>query len=268
MTVATLIRTAYGYVALDSEFDTDSRMEFGAVYSVGTEDGRRVRGGPGWIRSERYTIEAVARPGVPSTPQDIRGQMLQRLLEERLQLKAHIDGEKVPAYALTVAKGGLRIKPVTADACDELLARPGSPVAFGHPVDVVAPRRRAAEVRRGYKPSCGLSSERNGPNVALVGGDVPLEVLPLALALRLGGIRVLNRTGVNDRFNFVLEFAVDDNTPGLRRNVSSESGAELDGPPAATIFSALDEQLGLRLERVEVSREFIVVDHVERPTGN
>jgi len=260
MTMAALIRTAYGYLPQDSDFDPDSRMEFETVYNLGgAKRDRRIRGGPEWIRSEQYTVEAVTRPGVTPSVMDLRGPMLRRLLERRLQMKAHIEREQAPAYALTVARGGLRIKPVTSEACDERPA-PGSGLN-------VRPPRHVADVRLGQKPWCGISDDRNGPNVAILGGHVSLEELPVTLGFELGGVRVLNRTGINDRFNFILEFVRDDNTPGLgRRNRLPEPAAESDVPAAATIFSALDEQLGLKLERVQVPREFIVVDHVERPT--
>jgi uncharacterized protein (TIGR03435 family) len=102
-----------------------------------------------------------------------------------------------------------------------------------------------------------------------VGGGVPLSALANVLGARLGGVRVIDRTGAGDeRFNFLLEFVVDENSPGL-------PGGDLPAPPdagdiprAATIFTALEEELGLRLERDRASREFIVIDHVERPTPN
>jgi uncharacterized protein (TIGR03435 family) len=97
---------------------------------------------------------------------------------------------------------------------------------------------------------------------------MPIAALLNSLAMRLGGVKVLDHTGVTDRFNFVLEFVLDENTPGLGVGSILERGADLDVPPAATIFSALEEQLGLKLERAQAPREFIVIDHVERPSPN
>jgi uncharacterized protein (TIGR03435 family) len=101
-----------------------------------------------------------------------------------------------------------------------------------------------------------------------IGGDMPIEPLLFALGARLGGVKVLDRTGVTDRFNYVLEFVIDDSTPGL-------PGGELPVPPqppdilpAATIFTAIEEQLGLRLEPAKAPREYIVIDHIERPSPN
>jgi uncharacterized protein (TIGR03435 family) len=278
MTAATLIRTAYGYGPTDMEFLNEgipfrNPLDFGNVYGLGVEDGRRVRGGPDWVRSERYTVEAVAGAGITPDARTLRASMLQQLLERRMQLKVHVDQEQVPAFALTAAKGGLKIKPVAAGACDQLPGRAGSPLFFGYPGSVLTPPRKFEDVRRGEKPSCGLWGRRNGPNMVYVGGGVPLAALTQSLGGRLGGVRVLDRTGTSERFNFILEFAIDENTPGPRlagnRPLPPEDvDPSSDIAPAATIFTALEDQLGLRLERAQTGREFIVIDHVERPTPN
>ena len=272
ITTATLVRTAYGYGPMALEFSGNAvarGMTFSNVYGLGAEDGRRVRGGLDWVRSERYTVEAVARPGSTPDAWTLRGPMLQRLLERRFQLKAHIESEQAPAFALTVAKGGLKMKPVTPAGCDELPAREGSPSFFGHSANVLTPWRTVDEVRRGEKPSCGLWGGRRGPNEVMIGGDMPIAALLNSLGLRLGGVKVLDHTGVTDRFNFVLEFVIDENTPSFGAGGPlPQRGAELDVPPAATIFSALEEQLGLKLERAQAPREFIVIDRVERPSPN
>ena len=276
MTLATLIRTAYGYGPIDLDFmsadgsPNGRGLAFDNVYGLGVEDGRRVRGGPDWIRSERYTVNAVATVGVQPKAEALRGPMLQHLLERRFQLKAHIQTEEVPAFALTVAKGGLKMKPVTADDCEALPARPGSPMINGQPINVLRRPRSFADVRNGQKPSCALWSERNGPNMVLVGGNIPIEGMFIrTLASRLGGVRVLDKTGVTDRFNFVFEFAVDENAPGPRlRGLPPETIEPSDIPLAATIFTALEDQLGLTLEPAKAGREFIVIDHVERLSPN
>jgi len=273
VTLATLIRTAYGYGPIDLDFinangSPDGRgLGFGNVYGLGVEDGRRVRGGPDWIHQERYTVNAVASPGVNPDAQTLRGPMLQHVLERRFQLKAHVAVEEVPAFALTVAKGGLKMKPATLGVdCEP--PSPGSPQLNGIPVTMRP--RSFADVRSGQKPSCTLGGERNGPNMVIVGGAVPISGLARMLASRLGGVRVLDKTGVTDRFNFVLEFAVDENAPGLRIPglPPPERPEASDVPLAATIFSALEDQLGLKLEPAKAGREFIVIDHVERASPN
>jgi uncharacterized protein (TIGR03435 family) len=184
--------------------------------------------------------------------------MLRALLERRFQLKAHIETEQVPAFALTVAKGGLKIKPMEPGGCDPMpVPTPGVP-------NLIRPRT-FADVRRGEKPNCVFNGSQNGPNTVFVAGGSTLGTLSL-----LGGYlgaQVLDKTGVTDKFNFVLEFTIDENTPG-RLSRPQDNAESSDIPRAATIFTALEEQLGLRLEPAKAPREFLVIDHVERVSPN
>ncbi|MGH9239849.1 MAG: TIGR03435 family protein [Vicinamibacterales bacterium] len=281
MTVATLIRTAYNYgpMAFDFSRPIGSKgigpvgrgLVLNAVFGLGIEDGLRVRGGPDWVRSEPYTIEAVAG-GTPDA-ETMRGPMLLALLESRFKLKAHIETEQVPAFALTVAPGGPKMKAVQASGI--------SPEGFiektvftddcepGPPPDVPAIRipRSPAEVRGGAKPSCGLTSSLNGPNFVMVGGAAGIPNLARQLGGRLGNVRVIDRTGIGGLFNFILEFVIDENTPGqVFATQRAEDPAAV--PRGQTIFAALEQQLGLRLEPARAPREFIVIDQIERPGPN
>jgi uncharacterized protein (TIGR03435 family) len=261
MTLATIIRTAYGYGPVELEFlRPDTRgigprgegLQLESVYGLGTEDGRRVRGGPAWIRDERYTIEAAA-----STPADaatMSGPMLRALLEKRFNLKSHIETEQVSAFDLIVAKGGVKPKPIEPGACEPMPPQ-GTAGRTHHGAD---------EVRRGVKANCGFFAEPHGPNTAFVMGDQTFEDLARMLGGPLGGVRVVDKTGNTDHFNAVLEFAMDENTPG-RRFVPASREPSSDIPAAATIFTAMEEQLGLKLVPSHTPREFIVIDHVERP---
>jgi uncharacterized protein (TIGR03435 family) len=114
---------------------------------------------------------------------------------------------------------------------------------------------------------------RNGPNQVFIGGDVPIEALVDFLSGQLGGVRVIDRTALTDRFNSVLEIAIDDNAPGFGRARGPlppfmQELASRDVPRAATVFTALEEQLGLHLERAQSARAFIAIDQVERPSAD
>ena len=303
MTLATLIRTAYGYGPAALEFLNAGRlgggrgMSFNIVYGLGVEDGLRVRGGPDWVRSERYTIEAVAEGAADA--ETMRGPMLRSLIERRFQLKTHIETEQMPAWTLTIASSGLKIKPVETDAVDRsgfvnttvkdggacelqptvgrgqpLIVRPAQPgerqppptSTPGQPVTILF--RNFVDVRRGEKPTCGMSMQRNGPNQVIVAGGTTLEALGRSLASPLGGVIVTDKTGNTDKFNIVLEFVRDENTPGPSFLTPNQPEPSSDVPRGQTIFAALEEQLGLRLEPARVPREFIVIDTVERPSPN
>jgi hypothetical protein len=128
--------------------------------------------------------------------------------------------------------------------------------------------RSFAEVRRGEKPTCGVYGGPNGPNWVSVAGEGTLDALTQELRSRLaGGIGVTNKTGMTDKFNWYLEFVVDASVPGVIRT----GGPAADDPPPApraTIFDALEQQLGLRLEPVQVPRTYLVIDAIEKPDPN
>jgi uncharacterized protein (TIGR03435 family) len=196
------------------------------------------------------------------------GPMMRELLERRFQLKAHIETEQVAAFNLTIAKGGLKIKPVDwrdqdvvhTDACaSPPPITPGVPMIF-RPVSF-------ADVRRGQKPTCGLNIQRNGPNIVLVGGAAVMGGLARSLAGNLGVTQVFDKSGNTDRFNFVLEFAIDENVKPLLLPPALDGSAP-DVPRGQTIFTAVEEQLGLKLEPARAPRDFIMIDRVERPSPN
>jgi uncharacterized protein (TIGR03435 family) len=270
LSLATLVRTAYGYGPADFFRDNGRApvMREDIVYGLAVEDGRRVRGGPDWVRTEYYTVEAVAAG--PEAAETMRGPMLRALLEQRFQLKAHIEAEQIPAFALTVSPGGLKMKEGTCTPPDASFVRPG---LTGDPARsmIEAVRKNLEATRRGASTAapCGFNSVANGPNLLFVGAGA--GVPPLSLIL---GVPVIDRTDIptTTRFNSVLEFVPDESTPGpLGRlpppalQLANEPSAV---PRAPDIFTALEAQLGLRLEQARAPREFIVIDHVERPSAN
>ena len=181
LTLATIIRTAYGGGLQDGplmpppgrpivvvargvgpdprSFAGASAMSFGAAYFLGVEDGARVRGGPDWVRSTLYTIEAVAAGAADA--QTMRGPMLRALLERRFGLKVHVETEQFPVPQLAVAPGGLKMKEGTCTPGPSPAPPPGDkarrlPTAARRIVDVV--RRNLDAARRGAPISgfCGI----------------------------------------------------------------------------------------------------------------
>jgi uncharacterized protein (TIGR03435 family) len=304
MTPAALIRTAYGYRSVTQEAlgalvnpEAPERQEpigVGAVFGAPPEDGQRVRGGPDWVLTERYTIEAVAgdldpnnntclpfsRGGRIVSPSPGRGPcrtanatsmsgpMLRALLERRFKLKAHVETEPVPARALVVAPGGLKIKPAAPDSCTPVKLLGGRASQYtiieGQALLPNFPERPTlSDVRRGQKPVCGQILERNGPNPVLVAGGSTFGALAQALGTRgfVDTVRVYDKTGITDTFDWILEFAPEED-----RGASSPS-QPTNVPPGPRIFDAL-QPLGLRLEPAQAPREFIVIDAIERPSPN
>ena len=311
MTPAALIRTAYGYVSVDQEVESGlsvnpegpGRMRpisAGSVYGVPPEDGRRVRGGPGWVRTEAYTIEAVAEPAdtdpcVPSPGPSGRapapnapcrsantaamsGPMLRALLERRFGLKAHIVTEQATAYNLIIAPGGLRLKEGTCTATGEVFfdvpGAQGDAAGSRRTVDVA--RRNLDAARRGDATTglCGTGIADNGPNRVIVGAGMQPRFARLLRGIL--GAPVTDRTGIPNekRFNYALEFLRDEQTKNpFSRNLPAETDMQIapdpsSVPPAPNLFTALEQQLGLRLEPVQVPRDYIVIDAIKRLEPN
>ena len=228
--------------------------------SEGLEREKLIKG-PDWIYSsklsDRYSIEAKAE-GTPDR-MTMLGPMLQALLEDRFQLKTHREVEDVPMYALTVAKGGLKIKPINEADCPE--------------DDHAGGEKWLDAVRRGEKGFCWfVYGQQAGPGTMgwAFGGHTMSGFS--GIISRWVRKPVVDQTGVTGRFRIYLEVA--DNVGGPPLPLDAVPGAaEIGQPPAAPlgpdVFTALQEQLGLKLvDGPKGPHQFIVIDRVERPSEN
>jgi uncharacterized protein (TIGR03435 family) len=228
------------------------------AYIVLDASGRRpargisIEGGPAWTESDLYAIEAEA-DGAPG--EDVmRGPMMQALLEDRFHLKIHRETREIPVYVLTVAKGGPKLRPFVEGSCTE--HAPG-----------------AARPGPDEKPWCGtggMRTVRNGRNVTW--DEVGASFLNFASFFGIILDRpVIDKTGITGTFDFHLEFAPDETTAGIASPFapdSSLSGAPSDPAGAPSIFTAFQQQLGLKLEAGKGPSEVLVIDHIERPSEN
>ncbi len=176
--------------------------------------------------------------------------MLQTLLEERFKLKVHWETKEVPVYALTVAKGGPKLQPFKEGSC--------IPLDF-------------TQIGVAQKPGqpCRNGMTRKGSNGIVDWRGISLDQFAKEVLIGVVDRPVIDKTGIAGKFNFHLEFAPDNATPAFL------PGGELDhgqvgpsDPVGPSIFSAIQEQLGLKLVPAKGPREFLVIDHVERPSGN
>ena len=187
-------------------------------------ESREITGGPGWIESDRYDIEARAASDAASEPQ-LR-LMLQVLLAERFRVRLHRETREGPVYALVVAPGGPKMKPFS-DQCTE---GPGLITLYGRLIG-----------------KCG-SADKIAASLSLV-MDRP----------------VTDRTALTGSFGDIrLDWVPDDTQfPGWGRGLKPVSD-----PAGASLFTAIQEQLGLRLEPARGPVEIIVIDAAERPAAN
>ncbi|MBV8904959.1 MAG: TIGR03435 family protein [Acidobacteriia bacterium] len=103
-----------------------------------------------------------------------------------------------------------------------------------------------------------------GPNAKIRDDESTIDYFTKLLGLALDR-PVIDRTGLTGKYNLVLEFAVDQATARLADDLPTQPSDE---PPAPSIFTAVEEQLGLRLVSTRGPREFLVIDHIERPSEN
>ena len=196
-------------------------------------DDFRIVGGQPWLDSDQYEIDARA-PG--ATLEAIRGPMLQRLLEDRFQLVTHRETSDIPVFVLRAARGGAKLQMTKEGSC--LMREPDAP-----PV----PGRQQAEY-------CGFAGF-GGTTLRATG--IQMDTLVRLLSMHLRRV-VVDETGITGMFNVALDFTPDDTVIG----VPPSGGA----PP--TFFTAIQEQLGLRLEAARRPGEILVIDRAELPEEN
>ena len=224
-------------------------------------DLERLVGGPPWITSERFTFEAVADASVPRPA--ITGPMFQAVLADRFGLRVRRESRPVSAYALSIAPRRTTLSALRDNDCVQSQS-PKPPRPRKPDCDMV--ERAATE------SSVTLSRllERFGQAwVETRGSDRVFHALPVtmdSLALFLDSILdrpVTNRTGLTGLFDIRLEFSPEGTLPAVDPALLAA-----DPPRAPSIFTALQEQLGLRLAPNEAPSEFIVIESVDRPKPN
>ena len=191
---------------------------------LGSAFGKRealIVGMPQWAKQLHFDVQGKSLDTDESSlkKQNMKDRqlMLRKLLEDRFQLKWHMEQREIPVYAMVVAKGGIKMK---------------------------AP----AETQRGSGISMRKRGEMNGRNC-------PMEVLASVLSDGLDR-PVVDQTGLTERYDFTLTFTPD-NAP-----VSADAEA------MPSIFTAVQEQLGLKLQPGKAMQEILVIDSVSQPNAD
>ena len=191
-------------------------------------DAARFSGGPRWLDSDRFDVDAKSDPPPPEKDLPL---MLQSLLADRFHLKLHNESNLASGYALMVARSGAKLRPVEQRDCP----------ADGKP----APR--CTGVRFAGR---GLTAEY-----------VSMSRFAPFLAGMLG-TSVLDETGLKGAYDFKLEWIRD------AAETAGEPAAARTGTAIDWVFSALPQQLGLRLESRKAATEMLVIDSIEKPAAN
>lgn len=234
----------YEVASIKPNADDDFRFAFrferdGTLYATGITlkrlmmtaynlQGFRFIGGPGWVDAKRWDVQA--RPGRAASDGQIR-HMLRTLLEDRFQLHTHSETRKVPVYELVVDRNGSKV-PTVKDA----KAKPIVRVATG-------------SIELTNNTSATFASQ-----------------LSYALAQP-----VIDKTGLSGNFDFAIRWTPEPGedggptTAGLPPGTPATPSSTQDGP---SIFTAIREQLGLRLKSARGPVEVVVIDGVQMPTAN
>lgn len=191
---------------------------------------------PSWANSVHFNINAkISDPDIDAIKKlsrEQRNAMIAELLKERFHLRAHIEPKTLPVYDLVIAKGGPKLKQNNTPL----------PTSFD-----------AGKTQSGPPPG-----SISGTDTGVTAVAVPISMFAENLAFRLQR-NVIDKTGLTGRYDIDLKWTpveLDGKTGGITDNV------------APNLFTALQEQLGLKLEPSKGPVDALVIDHVEMPTEN
>ena len=271
------------------------RMLVQMAYQRGSAPGPamqlQVIGAPNWMDTEPFDVQAKADCSGGAIPREQMQLMIQSLLEERFQLKAHYETRELPIYNLVVAKDGLKMKlsedqtpalPVVGapTLCGPVPAGP-LPGPRGLPFDPSRPGTMPAMPRGAMmmmmNPTTGMTMNATA---------VPIGNL-VGMLQGQAGRPIIDKTGLKGLFDIKLNFSMEGlpGMAGLGGLLPPPPGAVGPGPgapgvpagpglapaaadPVPSLFTAVQEQLGLRLESTKGPVEVLVIDSVQKPTEN
>jgi uncharacterized protein (TIGR03435 family) len=207
-----------------------------------------VSGGPDWMRTDRFDIVAKAE-GTSTTAELV--EMLHTLLVDRFKFAAHQEAREGDVYNLILARSDGRLGP---------LLRPST-------VDCAAQRanatRTAGAGAAGQVPACPLA---NYPG-RFIGTSIPLATLARTLVVWVDGREVRDRTELSGLYDVDLTWTPERLGPlPLNAPIDLVRAREAIDPNGPSLVTALQEQLGLKLESMKDKIDVLVIDHLEAPT--
>jgi uncharacterized protein (TIGR03435 family) len=227
------------------------------AYSV---QDNQIVGGPDWLNTATFDIEAKvdhpdgAKPDFPPNHEKDQ-KMLQTLLADYTQLALHSETRQLQSYALVVAEGGSKLQP--SQAADSGAA-PMPPPGGGSQVFIQHVRPGA----NGDFPQTEGMRVQMGDNqvVGVTTHGISMADLTHMLSRQLG-VPVIDKTGLKGTYSFNLQWKHADPAANAAASGSSTDNAE-------SLFTAIQEQLGLKLEPQKGPTPVLVIDHIEKPTEN
>jgi uncharacterized protein (TIGR03435 family) len=190
---------------------------------------KQIVGGPSWLESDKYDL--TGKPDVPGQPNVAQVKiMIQKLLADRLQLKFHREKRDLNVYVLTVGKTGKKFSKSESD--------PNSlPGLFFSP-----------------------------PPMTLNVTNATMGEVASVLQINVLDKPVVDQTGLTEKYDFSLRFTPQ---PGQMQGLGGAPPRQTDDPDAPPdLFTAIQQQLGLKLESTKAPADVVVIDHIERPSEN
>ena len=189
---------------------------------------KQVTGGPSWLAEDHYDMEILPDHEGLPSLEQARG-IMRKLLADRFALKFHEETKDMPAYVLTVAKTGSKLIKSGAD--------PKSPPGLGGPP--------------------GRYMMRNGSMeefAQLMQGTLDRPVI--------------DQTGLKDRYDLKLNWTPDETQYGGRVPPPGDADNGASGDPLPPLFTAIQEQLGLKLDATKAPVKMMVIEHIDKPSAN
>ena len=233
--------------------------------------------GPGWLDSERYDIVAKLPRG--ATKAEFMA-MLQNLLAERFKLTLHRERKDLPMYALVVGKNGPKLK----ESVEEPAPKEGDAPKGGGPADGPVVMGKMAMGKDGFPVLPPGSGGRGSTAIMLMNGSARMTAsgqsmagLAEMLSNQLD-LPAVDMTGLTGKYDFTLYFAPEGGlalkagmlAPPPSGPPPGEGGPGMptasapDGQSNPSLFAALQEQLGLRLEQRKGPVDLLVIDHLKK----
>ena len=232
----------------------------------------QISGGPSWISSDRFDIvakiDASAQEAMAAASPMLPGQgpgplqlMIRALLADRFKLAVHTETKEQPIYALVLARSDARLGPQLkkseTDCAAQMAARRGGP---GRGLPPPGPPQPGEPI------PCGI---RIGMGNMVVGGS-SLAQFANSLGMFTGRV-VIDRTGLTGNYDFNLTWTPDQMPPRAPGTPADQpiraNGVDID-PNGPSIFTAVQEQLGLKLDSQRGPVAMLVIDHAEKPVEN
>lgn len=222
--------------------------------AYGVKDSQ-LSGLPPWAEKDRYDIDAKCDEATAAwfdklKPDDRAAQlrvMLQNLLRDRFNLSLTRDTKDLPVYALVVAKNGPKLKTSTFTPPENSPDMPRAPGVGGG-------------------PQMGIRMNGRGQLTETYGD---MNMLADVLS-RFCGRPVINKTALTGRYDFDLKWTPDEEQGGPM-SPGARPGGDDAPPPDSTgtsLFTAIQEQLGLKLEPQKAPMDVLVIQHIDHPTEN